>query len=50
MTKKLKIFIKRFNGSAVFSEPSVKLTNKKINRICNTLKLNKSQSVEKLLK
>jgi len=49
MTYRLKAFIKKANGSAVASEPNSRLTDKKINRICNSVKLEKGQTVKKLL-
>lgn len=50
MTRKIRIFIKKLNGSATFSEPKNRLTDAKIDKICNSVKLGKLQTVEKLLK
>jgi len=52
MTKKqsLNNFFKRFNGSAVFSEPKVKLTDKKIERIFRCVQLGSKTTVKKSTK
>ena len=49
MTRKLQAFVKKLNGSAIVSQPSVKLTDKKIDKIFYSIKLKKGQTVHKLL-
>jgi DNA-directed RNA polymerase subunit N (RpoN/RPB10) len=50
VNKSLESFVKKLNGSAVFSEPKERLTDKKIEKICRRIKLSSNQTIKKLLK
>jgi len=50
MNKSLEGFFKKLNGSAIFSEPQERLTDKKIEKICHRIKLRPNQTIKKLLK
>ena len=50
MNKSLESFVKKLNGSAVYSEPQSRLTDKKIEKICCRIKLSSNQTVKSLLK
>jgi hypothetical protein len=50
MNKSLVSYVKKLNGSAVFSEPKERLTDKKIEKICRRIKLSSNQTVKSLLK
>ncbi len=49
MTLRMRKFIKKFNGSAVYHKPTRHLSDTDLARICRGSKLAKSQTPERLI-